>query len=308
MTDRIDQWLKRSGSDAHGWVKETHPSYGLIGVSRVSGQSALFDSDVKHQHFISVRIKNAHRVIDGTHEFVAGDAAIVEIHMTEAQFAQMITQPNHGDGVPCTIHYSAGDKGESWLHPSWGTRPEPPAPERFEAKFHQEASARAKIITDNLAQLEKALDSILSGETKANKGTLNDLKAKVSSARMQIEQNIPYVLEVAAEQLEKKISSAVVEFESYVAQSLQARGLGSAVGEAPRLTLAATAALLPEVAEMAAFEEGWKLSGRSGEPMSLLCQLPLPIEGKPSANTYCMRPMGHSGKCNPEPQPEDRKK
>lgn len=44
-----------------------------------------------------------------------------------------------------------------------------------------------------------------------------------------------------------------------------------------------------------------------------LCQLPVPLpgptdrQGKAMANTYCMRPAGHAGKCSPDPQPEDRK-
>jgi hypothetical protein len=230
-----DKWLKRSEPDMNGWVTETHPSYGIIGVSRVSGNANLFDSEVKHMHYISIRLKNAHRVIEGTHEFLSGDREIVEIFMTEAQFAQFLTQPNQGDGVACTIHFSAGDKGEPWLHPRFGTRPEPPKPERFEAKFHKEASDRAQIIIDNLATLTKTVDSFLSGETKANKGTLTELQKLLSSATQQIKSNIPYVLEVATEQLEKKISAAVVEFESYVSQSMQAKGLS--VSQTPRLAI-----------------------------------------------------------------------
>ena len=232
-----DKWLKREQPDNLGWVKESHPSYGVVGISRISGNASLFNSEVKHMHFISLTIRNAHRVLDGTHEFLSADNTIAEVRMTEAQFAQFITQPNQGDGVACTIHYSAGDKGEPWLHPRFGTRPEPPTPERFETKFHKEASDRAQIIIDNLAQLTDTVDSFLSGETKANKGTLTELKKSLHSATMQIKNNIPYVLEVASEQLEKKISSAVIEFESYVAQSLQARGLKNSTDSAPRLTI-----------------------------------------------------------------------
>jgi ElaB/YqjD/DUF883 family membrane-anchored ribosome-binding protein len=238
-----DQWLKRESSSMLGWVKETHPSYGMIGVCRVSGNASLFDSEVSHMHYISICIKNAHRVIEGTHEFLSADSTISEVHMTEAQFAQMMTQPNQGDGVACTIHFSAGDKGEPWLNPEWGTRPEPPKPERFEAKFHKEASDRAQVIIDNLAKLAATIDSFLSGEAKANKGTLTELKNSLTSATQQIKSNIPYVLEVASERLEKKISSAVIEFESYVSQSLQAKGLSNLIADAPRLTIGEQKAL-----------------------------------------------------------------
>ena len=39
--------------------------------------------------------------------------------------------------------------------------------------------------------------------------------------------------------------------------------------------------------------------------MYILCQLPIPIEGKPSASTYCMRKRDHSGPCAIEAQMED---
>jgi ElaB/YqjD/DUF883 family membrane-anchored ribosome-binding protein len=113
----------------------------------------------------------------------------------------------------------------------------------FEAKFHKEASDRAQVIIDNLAKLAATIDSFLSGEAKANKGTLTELKRSLTSATQQIKSNIPYVLEVASEQLEKKISSAVIEFESYVSQSLQAKGLSNLIADAPRLTIGEKKAL-----------------------------------------------------------------
>ena len=45
----------------------------------------------------------------------------------------------------------------------------------------------------------------------------------------------------------------------------------------------------------------------------MLCQNPIPTttildrHGKAMANTYCMRPMGHKGECNPQPTEEDLK-
>ena len=89
-----EQWIERSEPDEHGWVKETHPSYGQIGVSRVASTgNSLFDSDLKHQHFITITIKETERVIDGTHEFLSSGKNVAEICMSEAQFARLMTQP-----------------------------------------------------------------------------------------------------------------------------------------------------------------------------------------------------------------------
>jgi hypothetical protein len=41
--------------------------------------------------------------------------------------------------------------------------------------------------------------------------------------------------------------------------------------------------------------------------MIVLCNLRVEIKGsKGLAHTYCMRPLGHDGECNPEPQPGDK--
>jgi hypothetical protein len=237
--ENTEQWLERTEETGSIFqTREAHPSFGMIGISRTSGNASLFESEIRHQYYLSIRIKEAVRLIDGTHTHIHGGKELIEINLTEAQFATLMTQPNHGDGVPCTIHYSIADKNEPWTHPRFMSRPYPPAPERFEKKFHKEAGERAKIISDNLADLEKEIDSFLSGDLKANKGTLNILKAKVSSARQQIDQNIPYVLHTAEEQLEKKISAAVIEFEGYINQSLQQKGLALAQGtSSPQLYL-----------------------------------------------------------------------
>lgn len=236
-----EKWLVRDETDPHH-IRETHPSYGLIGVSRVSGRGILFNSDTVHQHFIALRIMEARRVIDNTNELVIRDRLLCEISMTESQFAQFITQPNRGDGVPCTIHYNSGDNDKPWMN-SFGCRPEPPAPEPFTIPFKREAGERAKIISDNLSDLQKAVEEFLDGSAKPNKGALNELKSKIESARRQIDANLPYVVEVASEQIEKKIASAIVEFESYTSQSLQAKGLSHLQAEAPRLSIAADKAL-----------------------------------------------------------------
>lgn len=234
-----ERWREFGDKDHGLGTPETHPSYGVVGLSRVSGNASLFESEVNHMYYISLRIKEAERWQDGTQVRTHAGRQLIEIFLTEAQFAQLMTSPNIGEGVPCTIHYCAADKpeGKPYLHPKWGIRPDPPPPERFEKKFHAETEERAKIISDNLASLESELSAMLSGETKVNKGNLGSLLAKIQSSRQQIESNIPYVLRCVEEQLEKKINAAVIEFEGYMAQSLQARGLSSAQESLPELAI-----------------------------------------------------------------------
>ncbi len=179
--------------------------------------------------------------------------------------AQMITQPNMGNGVPCTVHYSAGDEGQPWVHPSWGSRPEPPAPEKFDIKFNEETAHRAKIITDNLKSLQAKLEGLSNGTLRPNKGVFKDLTNSVESARMQIENNIPYIQQCAAEELEKKVGAAVMEFEAYMTRSCEARGLAAMRSGAPVLALQASTGPdrvdVPQLTDGASEDESEPLEG-----------------------------------------------
>lgn len=54
-------------------------------------------------------------------------------------------------------------------------------------------------------------------------------------ALMNLNLNMPYIMEEMEEGIEKRMATAVGEFESYVAFSLQAKGLSYLASEAPRL-------------------------------------------------------------------------
>jgi hypothetical protein len=81
------------------------------------------------------------------------------------------------------------------------------------------------------------VDELISGESKLNQRNLKELKDKLDTADRQFTANLPYVVKRMGEAMEQRLSQAVVEFECYVSQSLQARGLEAAISGAPRLSL-----------------------------------------------------------------------
>src|SRR5437868_8231795 len=85
---------------------EQHPAFGMIGASRVSHSppgAVLFDSDVQHQHYVVVRVRTAARRRDLNRDYLYADQQIVEVAMSEAQWASFVSSMNTGDGVPCTL-------------------------------------------------------------------------------------------------------------------------------------------------------------------------------------------------------------
>ncbi len=134
---------------------EEHPAFGMIGASRVSGHAVLFDSDVEHQHFVILRIGRATRKRDLHRDWIhSGNRAdIVEVAMSEAQWASMISSMNTS-GVPCTIRRTEKDGDVPGLD--------------FESRLdltHKEVAARTQ---EALAEVLEAFEAVKEKPTKAN--------------------------------------------------------------------------------------------------------------------------------------------
>jgi hypothetical protein len=102
--------------DVNEW--ERHPSFGLVSISRVQSTGrSLFESPFRHQHFITLSISRARRQRTDLHDtHIMADQEIVEISMSEVQFAAMMTTMNMGQGVPCTISHLDMDTVEEPPH------------------------------------------------------------------------------------------------------------------------------------------------------------------------------------------------
>ncbi len=229
-----DQWLKRESKSETEYT-ETHPSYGTISISQISGRGVLFGSEVSHNHFISLTISEARRVVDEPREFVMSNRELVRVDMTHAQFAEMITSPNRGGGTPCTISRFTGDAGQPWVHPRHGGRPSPPEREHYTKKYKNVVGERAETISTHLKAAKEKADRLLNGDDKPTKASLKELAQALYMAQMNLDHNLPYVMEQMEEGIENRMATAIGEFENYVAFSLQAKGLEHLASQVPRL-------------------------------------------------------------------------
>src|SRR5205085_12031249 len=84
--------------------EETHPAWALIGASRVqSGPpgATLFDSELRHQHYVTITLRQASRKRNLNRDWLHAESRlpIIEVAVSEAQWAQFVTSMNQGDGV-----------------------------------------------------------------------------------------------------------------------------------------------------------------------------------------------------------------
>ena len=83
---------------------ETHPAFGLATVTRQTGSArALFQSDIEHRDTIVLSLATASRRRDLSQDRVYPETELVEIEMSQAQWAQLISSIGLGSGVPVTI-------------------------------------------------------------------------------------------------------------------------------------------------------------------------------------------------------------
>ena len=86
---------------------KSHPSFAVIQVSRInsSGAVPLFGASIGHSNTIKLTINRAEaiRSTDLSYDRYFPREQLIEIEMTQTQFAEMITSMNYGSGVPVTL-------------------------------------------------------------------------------------------------------------------------------------------------------------------------------------------------------------
>jgi hypothetical protein len=89
----------------------THPAFGNIQINRVQGHAALYDSPLRHQNFISIRIQTAESQRSRACSWHLPRKEIVEVLLSETQFAQAITGDWHNG---CALHPETLPRSGHW--------------------------------------------------------------------------------------------------------------------------------------------------------------------------------------------------
>lgn len=193
----------------------THPSFGMIGVSHVSSTGTnLFGSEFKHQHFITLKISNCELHRDLSRDWYFGKERLIEVSMSEAQFVEMVGRSNMGDGIPCTL---------SWIRGT-GIIEQPPAPEplqdRFKADMDRDVANCVRDLREATAELNTAIES-----GKIGKTSLREISKKLEYAACAVDRGIPFVRKSFQEEMEKVVNHAATEIEATVSNIAMRLGI-----------------------------------------------------------------------------------
>lgn len=198
--------------------KYTHPSYGVIKISRVSGETTLFDSDFQHQHFISLSVCKAAKYDDGHHSMIHEDhgddgRSIVEVYMSEAQFARAITSMNMGSGSPCTLNR---------VH-----NKSVPLPEAEQAKERHIDGVNEKLsgAMNKQREIVGLLERWRSDKHRPTLKEMDELIMDLGCATDNFKSNMEYYGRCFEEHMEKVVLDAKTEIETHILATTERLGV-----------------------------------------------------------------------------------
>jgi hypothetical protein len=209
-------------------VVTTHPAFGQIGASRVSGDTYLYGSDFAHHHYVTISISRSelHRNLNRDWHF--GRNELIEVALSEAQWATFVSSMNVGSGVPCTIQHVAHQM-----------TPGLPAPQKQVDKFAQEMKDTMAEMMANVETMRKEVKELGISQKKA---AALDMNLQVLHGRL--ESNYSWVAKQFDEHMETTVEKAKVEVNAYVINQVQRAGLQAL--KAPILGLPSSSPLVIE--------------------------------------------------------------
>ncbi len=154
--------------------KIDHPAFGMIGACRRSGHSILYGSDFIHHNTVAIRICTSSLTRSLAHDWPHARKGLIEVELSEAQWATFVSSMNVGDGVQCTIKEKDGV-----------SVPGISAPIIRKDQFMDEAKDR---ITRSLTELEE-LQSMIKQNQAIPAKYRAEMLSKIRQAHMQISQN-----------------------------------------------------------------------------------------------------------------------
>ena len=195
-------------------VEEKHPSFGVIHFSRSScvPPRTLFGSSTKHTHLISFSVSRATQRRDLSNTWIHGGEVLIEGEMSPSQFADMITSMNVDSGTPVTLTRVAGKAVERCTAISDRHRIE----QEFAAEMKKTVAGMDELVTKALQLQAKA------SVTKADRQEIVNLAETI---RAKVTNSLPFIQSQFNEALDKTVSEAKAEVESFLNGAIKSVGL-----------------------------------------------------------------------------------
>ena len=199
-------------TDEKGRTRITHPAFGQISASRVSGQTNLYGSDFSHQNYVTITLSASEVDRHLSNDWHHGKNELFEVALSEAQWATFVSSMNVGSGVPCTIQHT--------MMATRGYTPALPDPPDRREQF-------AKELLENMVDARAALGDLeaLIMSSGVSKAKAKEMLDKVAFASREIGSSSKFVAEQFDEHMENSVEKAKIEVNAYATRTIMAAGL-----------------------------------------------------------------------------------
>jgi len=220
-------------------IRFDHPSYGLVGFSRITTTPSiqLFQSSIPHQHYVRMEVHGAQLLRQHNRDVVFEKGLIVSVNMSSTQFAQAITSMNT-KGSPCTIAVANGEKIDSTTHVNKRMQ--------FDDEF---AEYIANVASDNNRYIED-IKEILAKKHIGKKDRV-EIEKHMNGIQMQLVSNLPFIKKQFSVQMDRTVLEAKNEIQGFVEDMVRNYGLEGLEKE----LLAFTLGKMPELGDDTKVEE-----------------------------------------------------
>ncbi len=186
--------------------KREHPSYGMLLFGRTFSNESipLFGSSIKHENIITMTLKRASMERSLYEDRYYGGGTIAKVKMSYSQFAELITSMNMGDGVPVTITYTEKD-GRIEKTPFESKQ------EQFRRKFSEHLNDIKQEVKDAINGIREMFNS----KSNIGKKDREEIIKRLENLGTQIGSNSEFVYSQFNEQMDKTVTEAKCEIESF---------------------------------------------------------------------------------------------
>lgn len=207
----------------------THPAFGQVEVVRWScgpGGARLYGSDLLHRCGITLTFKTSelNRGLSSDHHF--SREMLLEVQMSEAQWARFVSSQGQGGGTPVTVRYRRDG----------GLVDVPPIapPEATKREKHGEEMAGG--LRERLGAIQQLADDLETAiEDRAGARRLREIQRELARHAEQLPGSVQFVYDQFARATERVAEDAKIEVEAHVAGVATRLGLEHLRDLAPQL-------------------------------------------------------------------------
>ncbi len=197
--------------------KYEHESFCTVQFSRMqtSPPTMLFNSDVPHSTVISLTIRRAsyYRCGDLSMDHTFGNEDLVEVMLSPAQYAELLTTMNVGTGVSGTLRRYGK---ETYDLPKMKSRA---------SHFKSEISSRLEDVKTELNEARAAAEAIFADNAPIRKADKERFASALQRVESLFKSYMPFIIDQFGKTLEKMTTEAKADVESFVEHAAMTTGI-----------------------------------------------------------------------------------